>query len=370
MLKSWLKPPQAKVLNLREQLPTGSFGNAIPIFGDPVDILPLTSKVVFIGLDEAEADAIRMVLYPLSWQFPENCYVDLGNVQNPDPSTILPHLSALLESSALPVLIGRNAHWMLTQLQAYLPSTSTFLNCTSIDERIRWLPGGDNANNYPFNWMLGNGKKKTYTINTIGAQAHYILPEQQQIKEQFCFDWMRLGAIRKNIANAEPWIRDADLLCLHLSALKWAEAPAQEMPNPSGLTSEEACQLCRYAGLSDKLTSLGIYGFVHEKTQNNRSAQVIAQMLWYFLNGFVHRKNDYPASNAGMTEYIVNHKKLNAQLVFWKSVRSGRWWMQIPGISTEKEEWHRLIPCTYEDYLETCQDEFPERLLRALKNNS
>jgi formiminoglutamase len=67
------------------------------------------------------------------------------------------------------------------------------------------------------------------------------------------FDSYRLGQIRDNIQESEPIIRHADMLSFDFSAIKHSDAPANEVPQPNGFYSEEACQMMRYAGMNDKL---------------------------------------------------------------------------------------------------------------------
>jgi len=66
-----------------------------------------------------------------------------------------------------------------------------------------------------------------------------------------------------------------------------------------------------------------------------------------------------------LTEYIVDFKSYSYQITFWNSIKSNRWWMQIPSKTDRKLRRHRLIPCSYEDYLKACEEELPERLLKA-----
>jgi formiminoglutamase len=56
---------------------------------------------------------------------------------------------------------------------------------------------------------------------------------------------------------------------------------------------------------------------------------------------------------------------LNYQLTFWKSTKSGRWWMQVPMKTKRQHERHRLVPCSYQDYQSACREELPERLMQA-----
>jgi formiminoglutamase len=66
-------------------------------------------------------------------------------------------------------------------------------------------------------------------------------------------------------------------------------------------------------------------------------------------------------------EYIVELKPHDYTLTFWKSQKTGRWWIQVPVETSHKNQRHRLIPCSYNDYKSACQDELPERLIQALK---
>jgi len=159
-------------------------------------------------------------------------------------------------------------------------------------------------------------------------------------------------------------------LSFSISAIKQSEAPGLLRPTPSGLFSEEACQICRYAGMSDKLSSFGIYGYSAIHDNEDQTAKVIAQMIWYFIDGFSNRKFDFPATNEGLVEYIVEIDQLEEQLTFWKSNKSGRWWIQVPVKTKEQHDRHHLIPCSYTDYKMACKEELPERLINAFKKFS
>ena len=123
--------------------------------------------------------------------------------------------------------------------------------------------------------------------------------------------------------------------------------------------------------MSDKLRSFSVTGVDAEKKRKlPATAQALAQMVWYFTEGYYQRKNDYPATNKGLTEYVVDLKGRDGRLVFWKSNKSGRWWLQVPVKTGRKYQRHRLIPCSYKDYSLATQDEVPDRLLNAFKRFS
>ncbi|MEM9821519.1 MAG: arginase family protein, partial [Bacteroidota bacterium] len=295
---------------------------------------------------------------------------DLGNSRKTAPSFVIPIVKELLDSDIFPILIGKDIDGSLAQYQAY--RSRRFVNLAMVDEQIRLdLPTKKKAKDLLLNKILKKRKPSLFQFSHLAFQIHYTSPKVVDFLHKRLFDPIRLGSVKHQIEKMEPIIRDADLFCFNISALKAAEAPAQQQPSPSGLTSEEACQLSRYAGLSDKLTSAGFFGLVPEKDQDGRSAQVFAQLIWYLIDGFAHRKNDYPVSSEGLVEYVVEFKHSNHEIRFWKSKKSGRWWIQIPiKKGKKKKSSHYLFPCTYADYQMACQEDLPDRLLNAYKKFS
>lgn len=211
------------------------------------------------------------------------------------------------------------------------------------------------------------GEYRLFHFTTIGSQSHFVDESVYQFLDNCYFDYIRLGKAKSNMADLEPFIRDADMLSIHLSALKYADAPAISNASPSGFFSEEACLISRYAGMNDKLTSIGFYGFQSQLDTDGLAAQTMAQMVWYFLDGFNNRQSDFPASMDQLVEYIVDLKDYDEQFTFWKSNKTGRWWLQVPTKTIKKIQRHRLIPCSHKDYLEASNGEIPNRLINAFK---
>ena len=152
-----------------------------------------------------------------------------------------------------------------------------------------------------------------------------------------------------------------------MSALKYTDFPSQIPKSPSGFFLEEICQLSRYAGLSDTLKGFSISGFDFKHLNNQIDDQALAQIIWYFLDGFNNKKGDFPVNFDGMIEYLVEVKDHQELLTFWKSNRSGRWWVQIEKANASDEKINlRLIPVSYQDYLDACEGELSARVLKAL----
>jgi formiminoglutamase len=323
------------------------------------------TQLAIIGIGDKDADTVRDAFYQLSYPYEGLQVADLGNVRKKSTSFLIPLVVELLESKIFPIIIGARAEYALAQYKAF-QTLQYLINLTIVDEQIAYSQQQKDKSFF-LNEIVNHPQSRLFHLNFIGAQGHFAEPDIFDSLDEKYFDHIRLGKAKANLNELEPLIRDGDLLSINLSALKATEAPGVSQPSPSGFTVEEACQITRYAGMSDKLKTFGIYGYQQKYDHQKQGAMAVAQMIWYFLDGFYNRKGDYPVSTEGLTEYIVEYKSLDYQLTFWRSEKSGRWWMQVPVKSKSKYQRHRLVPCSYNDYLLACQDELPERLLNALR---
>ena len=98
---------------------------------------------------------------------------------------------------------------------------------------------------------------------------------------------------------------------------------------------------------------------------------LIAQIVWYFIEGVNCRIKDDDFGDEN------SHQKFNVliddeELVFYKSIKTGRWWIEIPFLPdvNNKLKNHTLLPCMHEDYVEASQGKLPERWYKAYKKNS
>ena len=365
MLEHWLQAVQTKNIEGFDKLENWQFGRKIKLYteGSLVDLKTL--QVALIGIGAEDADAVRTSLYRLSHPFGQVVVADLGNFRKVETSFIVPLLAELLASGIVPVLIGYVEDFTLPQFQAFRNARKA-VNLALIDEKIRHAPTLK-AENYFLHQILDD----THLFNcaVIGLQTHFTDPSVLQHFEARNFELVRLGKLRTSLDEAEPIIRDADVVSMNLAALKMSDAPAQLDGSPSGLTSEDACKIAHYAGASDKLMSFGIFGFRQKFDRDQQTAQVVAQMIWYFVDGFATRQRDFPMPSAmkQMTQYVVEIPSFEYRLTFWRSNRSNLWWMEIPLKAKRKHDRHRLVPCSYNDYLQACNDDLPERLFNAFR---
>jgi hypothetical protein len=124
--------------------------------------------------------------------------------------------------------------------------------------------------------------------------------------------------------------------------------------------------LARYAGLSDKLTSFGIYNVNPKFDVNNQTVNLCAQIIWYFIDGLTNRYQDYPAGGLKKyTKYIVNFDSKEQNLIFYRNTDNDRWWMEVPDPKHPQDK--KIIACSYHDYKLACEQEIPERWIRNLQ---
>lgn len=200
-----------------------------------------------------------------------------------------------------------------------------------------------------------------FNYSNIGYQTYFVSQESLKVMDKLYFDVHRLGDFLGDITRTEPIIRNANMISFDMGAIRSADACANINASPNGFYGEDACRIARYAGMNDKLTSIGFYEFNPAFDKNGQTAMLLAQMVWYFIDGFYNRKQDLPL--VPKSQYIVYRTSLKegtGEMIFVKSKRSDRWWMQVPyptGIS--KNERYHLVPCQYEDYNTAVNGEMP-----------
>ena len=200
----------------------------------------------------------------------------------------------------------------------------------------------------------------------IGYQTYYNSQEEIDLIEKLFFDAYRLGEVSNSIAVAEPVFRDADMVSLDLNVIKSSDSGNFTTFTPNGFNGKEICALARYAGISDKVTLFGLFNHQNSKQEST----VIAQIIWYFIEGFHCRSNEYPFGNKdNYIKYIVPLEE--EELIFYKSNKTERWWIDVPFFLNNDNKLKRnsLLPCSYDEYLAACNQEMPERWWKAQRKS-
>ena len=312
---------------------------------------------------------IRKHLYQL---FPGNWHTniaDLGNIIKgnsiEDTYFAVNTLTAyLLKNNIIPVIIGGSQDITYANYRAYDALEQT-VNLVSVDSKfdIESVDEGLNSRSYLSKIVLDK-PNNLFNFSNIGYQTYFNSQEELDLLNSLFFDTYRLGAV-KDVTVVEPILRDADIVSIDVGVIRQSDAPANNNASPNGFYGEEICAIARYAGISDKVTSFGIYEYNPKFDVNNQTAHLIAQMIWYFIEGYNFRTNEYPfTSKKDYKKYIVPLE--DNTINFFKSNKSDRWWMEVehPNNKTTK---HTLIPCTYQDYLRAGNQVIPERWWKTFR---
>lgn len=319
-----------------------------------------------VGLDQEEANAVRKILYQFASPEGKVVLTDIGNFRKPDADFCIPLIQELLTAGHVVVLIGKKEDTAITQFLSYR-DFKRVSNFAVLDKSLNLAVSANETLADPLQMVLLPLHRRLFHFCLIGSQSHLMRQSVSKYLEKKNFELIRLGQLRSEMAVIEPAIRDMDLLAIRLGAIKNQFIDPLPHDSTSGLTVEEACQICRYAGLSEKITSVSFAGFQTEAGRLPVQADMVAQMVWYFCEGVAHRHGDFPVSTDQMTEYIVDLQKHGYRLTFWRSNKSGRWWVQVPVQIEKNKERHRLMPCIYQDYQSACAEELSERLVNAFK---
>jgi arginase family enzyme len=341
--------------------------------------------IVIIGVNEFRgsafrskqqnvADLIRKKLYALK---KHNHFCRIADIGNFVPGHTVEDtyfalgslITELVEKNIFPIIIGGSQDLTYAQYRAY-ENLEQVINIVGVDSRFD-LGGPDDSMNSK-TW-LGKIvlKQPNYLFNysNIGHQTYFVGQEQVQLIERLFFDAYRLGQVRSDIQEVEPIVRGADILTFDMSSIRSGDSPACFNPSPNGFYGEEACQIMMYAGLSDKLSGLGIYEYDPSKDKNEQSAELISQMIWYFIEGFTNRKRDLPVLNEqSFMVYRVPVSGNKQEIIFLKSNQTERWWMELPSDKSKNRMMRQhFLPCSYKDYEQACNNEIPDRWWQALQ---
>jgi formiminoglutamase len=310
------------------------------------------------------ANEVRKKLYPLKKGSASYKIVDLGNLL---PGITLEEtylrlkeiLENLLQARTLPVIIGGSHDLDYGQFLAY-ENLEKAVNLVTIDSCIDMQEGTDvAANQQHLHQILMHEPNYLFSLSQVAYQSYLVAPEVTATLEKLHFETVRVGEIHQHIAAAEPVIRHADLVSFDISAINAQAAPNTGGSNPFGLSGEQACQLCWYAGLNDQLSSFGLYEYYPEKDHHGLTAMTLAVMLWYFFEGYYNRKQETDFGSKKFVKYAIGFHDNPHKMVFYKSKVSDKWWMEVEGLGSEKQV--KIVPCSYEDYLSASNGEVPNR---------
>jgi arginase family enzyme len=309
---------------------------------------------------------IRHELYKLQAHKQDLNMVDLGDLRigkSPaDTLAAMEFISAeLIKESVIPIWIGGSMSNCFAQYTAF-KDLSRNVECSIVSPKIEVEGDGYIRKISLFEPNV------LFNLNVLGFQSHYVNNESVTTIHKMYFNTVRLGKLRSQIQEIEPVLRNTDVFAFDIGAIKHADAPGNGNSNPNGLLAEEACQLCYYAGVSEKMRSFGVYDCTPSRDVRKQTSKLAAQRIWYFVDGYYHRKGDLPGLHSEFVKYRCTMEDKSPDIIFFKSKRTNRWWMEIPDPKSFGNTGRNIqIPCSYADYELATRGEMPDRFWEALQ---
>jgi hypothetical protein len=322
---------------------------------------------------ENSADSLegfRKVLYqmfPGNWNVP---IADLGNIEageslNDTYFLVQTICEDLLRKKIVPIVIGGSQDLSYALYRSY-DGLDQMVNFVSIDNKFDISKENSNLADSFLTSIIVEEPNNLFNYSNVGFQTYFNSQEEIDLIDKLYFEAYRLGEVSNNLSIAEPVLRDADIVSVDMTSVQSSFSGNFKEFNPNGFTGKEICALSRYAGISDKVSMFGIFNFNHTQIEYN----LVAQVVWYFFEGYSFRSNEYPfGSKENYLKYTVIIE--DDELVFYKSDKTSRWWIEIPILTNVNNKLKRntLLPCSYDDYLASCEGEMPERWWKAQRRN-
>lgn len=381
MAFDFLVPIKDKVLAFSELLPPQALGKNIykhtekkglPVFANATVAIfgVMESRNAFEKKPEKlDIDEIRIQLYRLMAGNWNSTILDIGDVDEgetvEDTYFVVKEIVAgLLEENIIPIIIGGTQDITYPTYRAF-DKIRNMVNLVSVDSRFDFGEDEELISSHSYmSKIITDKPNNLFNFSNIGYQSYFNAQEEMDLMERLFFDAYRLGDVAANIGLAEPVLRSAHIVSLDLRAIRASEMGLFKNFSPNGFTGREICAIARYAGISDQVSLFGIY----EGENSLQAFQMIAQIIWYFIEGLSFRTKEFPSSKSeDFTKFTVPTD--TGELVFFKSHVTERWWVEVPSILPEHTKTNSvaLLPCTEDDYLDACNQNIPERWFKAYR---
>ncbi len=378
MAFDFLVPVATTVLAHCELLPPEALGRHIQKHSEKEGIPPLAvAGMAILGVRESrnaygkktqklDTTAIRLALYGLMKGNWDTIIADMGDIEEGDAVedtyfVVKQIVAGLLEENVIPIVIGATQDITYPCYRAF-DGIQDMINLVAVDSRFDFGANEEMVSSESYmSKIITDKPNNLYNFSNLGYQSYFNAQEEMDLMERLFFDAYRLGEVANDLEMAEPVLRNAQLVSVDARAVRAAEMGMDPGFSPNGFTGREICAISRYAGKSEDLRAFGVF----EMPNNPQAAQMTAQLIWYFIEGVNFRINESPRANKNsFTRYSVLAE--DHTLVFYKSDRSQRWWIEVPASQGQSAP-PPLLPCTEKDYRDACAQIVPDRWLKAYK---
>lgn len=386
-IKKYLTPVNPDDLGFYPTEYAVTLGSKIKVY-TPDSNLPAMPKggLVLLGVEEdrgainnagcaSAPNEIRRYLYQLALPTEDTKMVDLGNIligQIPEDTyyAVSEVVAAVLSKGSTLILLGGSQDLTFAAYKGY-EKIKRIMNISAIDPRFDLENTDEPTSRSWLRNIIMQSPNYLFFHSNVGYQTYYVGQPYVKLMDDLKFDAYRLGEVQHDMERTEALIRNADLLSVDVSAIRQSDAPGNGYPSPHGFYGEEYCQMMRFGGMSDKTSCLGIFEYNPMFDNHGQTANMLAQGIWYFIEGFYNRKHDDPQLNPqNCKHFIVQSKEQGIDIDFYKSKLSDRWWIKVPCDKEDLREIYSdklMLPCTYADYEMAMQGELPAIWWRYFK---
>ncbi|WP_372773947.1 arginase family protein [Mangrovibacterium sp.] len=335
------------------------------------------AKIVLIGVEEdrnaisrgsaASPDKIREQLYGLNRIASRHKILDLGNLKvgknvNDTYFALKDVCQYFLESGITVVILGGSQDLTFGISKAF---EDQYFNLITIDPKLDFQKGSKTIDSENYLSYIFEKRPNLFSHVALGHQNYFTDALELSQLTDLTSSIKRLGEIRYNMAEIEPYMRAADICSFDLNAVREIEAPGQYFGSPNGLYAEEACQIAHYAGMADQMKVAGFFNLVPALDRNQLSSKLMAQIVWHFLEGFYFKVVEDPENKPHeFSEFIIEMDDIDLPLTFYQSRKTGRWWMKV---YNQNDDSDHVFPCSQEDYDLAARYEIPDRWWRNIR---
>ena len=314
---------------------------------------------------DKSTDRIRKELYSLAALPEKPNIVDFGDLKPPVSTkgtyfAIRDLVEVFAELNIVTIILGGSSDLCAGICEAF--KNEKFFTLSSIDAQLDVKKGHEDFNSSTYLTWIFKKMPNLFQFNLLGYQRHLIAPELFRKNSKFG-NHFSLGEIHDDIKKTEPVLRNTNVLAFDIKSVKHAEIAGSGYTNPSGLQSNEVCQLAKYAGMSSNIKVFGLFDDETKTSGSDIAFKLVAQAVWYFLEGLIFRKNDYGANNEKVLTYKVEINGMEKPLKFLFCENSERWWFEIQSLDNETH----IIACSEAEYHKALNNEIPDLWLNYVR---
>ena len=308
---------------------------------------------------------IRTELYSLAMPDSKINIVDFGNLKKSESNkgtylAVRDIIDYLNELGIVSILLGGSQDISFGVAEAFKGKDQ--FTMTLLDAVLDIKLGKEPFNSSNFLTRVFANNPDIFEFNIIGYQSHMV-SNILFSKIECLYQKLRLGQLKENLNQAEPVLRNTDFVSFDFGAIKSSEIGGSRQNNPNGLLSQEACQLAKFAGFSNKVKVFGLFEVELEKSTGKLAERLAAQIIWYFIEGYLYRPDQFIPESSDNTKYKVEVKGIEKPIVFYKCEKTERWWLEILTINDRKI----FLACSKKDYEQASSNEIPELWLKYIQ---